>query len=168
MFDCRINVCSSRYLFGCMDTEYCSPQPLLTPYIGSNHFTQMPSVQLYECIYPHLLQAVGEPPLFLAASVFFAIKEAIALARTEREISGRFLIDSPATCERIRMACSDQFTQQVYAHGGSTGRDPEQCTCMGFVYQRHSFIIHTHLTKVVPTHDVHVFMHIYMLRVYAP
>ena len=74
-------------------------------------------------------------------------------------------MDSPATCERIRMACSDQFTKQVYAHEGSTGRDPEQCTCMyGFcVSRKMSLIIHTHLTKVAPTHDVHVFMHIYIM-----
>ena len=56
---------------------------------------------------------MGEPPLFLAASVFYAIKEAIASARRERGVKGKFLMDSPATCERIRMACVDQFTKQV-------------------------------------------------------
>ena len=60
-----------------------------------------------------VLQAVGEPPLFLAASVFFAIKEAIASARKDRGEEGVFLMDSPATCERIRLACNDQFTQMV-------------------------------------------------------
>lgn len=59
------------------------------------------------------MQAVGEPPLFLAASVFFAIKEAIASARKERGEEEVFLMDSPATCERIRLACSDQFTKMV-------------------------------------------------------
>lgn len=61
----------------------------------------------------YFMQAVGEPPLFLAASVFFAIKEAIASARKDRGEEGVFLMDSPATCERIRMACSDQLTQLV-------------------------------------------------------
>ena len=60
------------------------------------------------------MQAVGEPPLFLAASVFFAIKDAITAARKESGVSGYFRLDSPATCERIRMACVDQFTQQVH------------------------------------------------------
>lgn len=58
-------------------------------------------------------QAVGEPPLFLAASVFFAIKDAIKAARREVGINGPFRLDSPATAERIRMACEDQFTKKV-------------------------------------------------------
>lgn len=59
------------------------------------------------------MQAVGEPPLFLAASVFFAIKDAISSARRDRGVTGYFQLDTPATCERIRMACVDQFTKQV-------------------------------------------------------
>ncbi len=57
---------------------------------------------------------MGEPPLFLAASVLFALRAAIAAARAESGVSGYFRLDSPATCERIRMACQDQFTQQVH------------------------------------------------------
>ncbi|RMX48187.1 hypothetical protein pdam_00015397 [Pocillopora damicornis] len=57
-------------------------------------------------------KGVGEPSLFLAASVFFAIKEAITDARRESGVEGIFRLDSPATSERIRMACVDQFTQQ--------------------------------------------------------
>ncbi|KAJ0029771.1 hypothetical protein NQD34_004768, partial [Periophthalmus magnuspinnatus] len=56
-------------------------------------------------------KAVGEPPLFLAASVFFALKDAIATARLEAGLSGPFQLDSPATAERIRMACADCFTK---------------------------------------------------------
>ena len=63
-----------------------------------------------------LLQAVGEPPLFLAASVLFAIKDAITAARKESGVSGYYRMDSPATCERIRMACVDQFTEQAGCH----------------------------------------------------
>lgn len=59
------------------------------------------------------LQAVGEPPLFLAASVFYAIKDAITDARAESGISGPFRLDSPASAERIRNACGDQFTKLV-------------------------------------------------------
>ncbi|XP_073318733.1 xanthine dehydrogenase/oxidase isoform X2 [Pagrus major] len=56
-------------------------------------------------------KAVGEPPLFLAASVFYAIKDAISAARAESGISGPFRLDSPASAERIRNACCDQFTK---------------------------------------------------------
>uniref|UniRef100_A0A8K9UE15 Xanthine dehydrogenase/oxidase n=1 Tax=Oncorhynchus mykiss TaxID=8022 RepID=A0A8K9UE15_ONCMY len=56
-------------------------------------------------------KAIGEPPLFLAASVFFAIKDAIIAARKESGLSGPFRLDSPATPERIRNACEDRFTK---------------------------------------------------------
>lgn len=56
---------------------------------------------------------MGEPPLFLAASVFFAIKDAISAARAESGLSGPFRLDSPASAERIRNACADQFTKLV-------------------------------------------------------
>ncbi|XP_069464776.1 xanthine dehydrogenase/oxidase-like [Ambystoma mexicanum] len=56
-------------------------------------------------------KAVGEPPLFLAASIFFAIKDAIHSARNEVGLTGPFRLDSPATPERIRVACVDNFTK---------------------------------------------------------
>jgi len=58
-------------------------------------------------------QGVGEPPLLLATTVFFAIKDAIGAARKDAGLIGLFQLDSPATTERIRMACTDQFTRQV-------------------------------------------------------
>ncbi|CAG0889282.1 unnamed protein product [Darwinula stevensoni] len=64
-------------------------------------------------VYTFLQQAIGEPPLFLSASIFFAVKEAIASARQERNLSRIFKLDSPATAERIRMACQDNFTDKV-------------------------------------------------------
>eukprot|EP00455_Lapot_gusevi_P049466 TRINITY_DN701_c0_g1_i2.p1 TRINITY_DN701_c0_g1~~TRINITY_DN701_c0_g1_i2.p1 ORF type:complete len:499 (-),score=127.80 TRINITY_DN701_c0_g1_i2:250-1746(-) len=57
-------------------------------------------------------KAIGEPPFFLSASVFFALKEAIYAARAESNLSNWFALHSPATCERIRMACTDHFTNQ--------------------------------------------------------
>jgi xanthine dehydrogenase/oxidase len=59
-------------------------------------------------------KGIGEPPLFLAASVFFAIKEAVKAARLDAglPLDSLFTFDSPATAERIRMACVDQFTQE--------------------------------------------------------
>ncbi|KAK4785485.1 hypothetical protein SAY86_002174 [Trapa natans] len=61
----------------------------------------------------HSSKAVGEPPFFLASSVFFAIKDAIAAARAESGHTGWFPLDSPATPERIRMACLDEFTESL-------------------------------------------------------
>ncbi|KVI09438.1 [2Fe-2S]-binding [Cynara cardunculus var. scolymus] len=58
----------------------------------------------------HSSKAVGEPPFFLATSVFFAIKDAIVAARAESGCHGWFPLDNPATPERIRMACTDDFT----------------------------------------------------------
>ncbi|XP_039283580.1 xanthine dehydrogenase [Nilaparvata lugens] len=57
-------------------------------------------------------KAVGEPPLFLASSVFFAIYEAVKAARLESGLSGHFRFDSPATAARIRMACADHITSK--------------------------------------------------------
>lgn len=59
------------------------------------------------------MQGIGEPPLFLAASVFFAIKNAIKHARSDRGLTGSFDLWSPATTERIRLACEDQFVKMV-------------------------------------------------------
>ncbi|XP_004451136.2 xanthine dehydrogenase/oxidase isoform X2 [Dasypus novemcinctus] len=58
-------------------------------------------------------KAVGEPPLFLAASIFFAIKDAIRAARAQHgtyNMNELFRLDSPATPEKIRNACVDKFT----------------------------------------------------------
>ena len=58
-------------------------------------------------------KAVGEPPLFLAASVFFAIKDAIRYARKDAGHQGTFRLEAPSTAERIRMACKDEITNLV-------------------------------------------------------
>ncbi|XP_022211535.2 xanthine dehydrogenase [Drosophila obscura] len=55
-------------------------------------------------------KAVGEPPLFIGSSAFFAIKEAIAAARQEQGLTGDFPLEAPSTSARIRMACQDKFT----------------------------------------------------------
>ncbi|KAL5036700.1 hypothetical protein BDV3_005886 [Batrachochytrium dendrobatidis] len=62
----------------------------------------------------HSSKAVGEPPLFLGASVFFALREAIQAARIENGASAEhYRLDSPATSERIRIACNDVFVRQA-------------------------------------------------------
>ncbi|XP_045109509.1 xanthine dehydrogenase/oxidase-like isoform X2 [Portunus trituberculatus] len=58
-------------------------------------------------------KAVGEPPLFLAASVFFAIRNAVEAARKDHGLENIFRFDSPATAEHIRMACQDFLTEKI-------------------------------------------------------
>lgn len=48
---------------------------------------------------------VGEPPLVLANSVFFAIKAAIRASRLERGLDPLFRFDAPATVQEVRRAC---------------------------------------------------------------
>jgi len=48
---------------------------------------------------------VGEPPLVLSNSVFFAIKDAVRASRLERNLSGLFRMDAPATVQEVRRAC---------------------------------------------------------------
>lgn len=47
---------------------------------------------------------VGEPPLVLASSVFFAIKAAVRASRLERGLPGLFQMDAPATVQEVRAA----------------------------------------------------------------
>lgn len=58
-------------------------------------------------------KAVGEPPLFLASTVFFAIKEAIASSRRDHNRDEHFELISPATAARIRLGCHDKFIDKV-------------------------------------------------------
>ena len=58
-------------------------------------------------------KGVGEPPLLLAASVFFALKQACMAYRRQQGLTEYFTLHSPATVERLRMACADEFTQRA-------------------------------------------------------
>ena len=60
----------------------------------------------------HSSKAVGEPPFFLGSSAFFAIRDAVDAARTERGYNDYFALQCPASSERIRMSCADQFTER--------------------------------------------------------
>lgn len=68
----------------------------------------------------HSSKAVGEPPLFLGAAAYFAVKEAVIAAREESGLpaSTPFRLDSPATVERVRMACEDAFTKRFPVEKG--------------------------------------------------
>lgn len=48
---------------------------------------------------------VGEPPMTLAATAFFAVKKAVQAARADRGHAEWFQMESPATVERVRQAC---------------------------------------------------------------
>ncbi|CAK6982017.1 aldehyde oxidase 6 [Scomber scombrus] len=67
---------------------------------------------------PHAIyssKGIGEPILFLGSSVFFAIKDAAAAARSESGLVGPFSLDSPATAERACLACASPFTKKIPA-----------------------------------------------------
>ncbi|KAF9930855.1 hypothetical protein BGZ67_005595 [Mortierella alpina] len=56
-------------------------------------------------------KGVGEPPLFLGTSVYFAIRNALWYARQENGHPGSFSLSLPATPERIRMAVGDSIAE---------------------------------------------------------
>ena len=59
-------------------------------------------------------KAVGEPPLFLGSSAFFAIREAVRAYKLDNGFpGGYFRFDSPATKERVRLACEDSIMKRV-------------------------------------------------------
>jgi xanthine dehydrogenase/oxidase len=67
-------------------------------------------------------KGVGEPPLFMGASVFFAIKAALQAAReeamgVEEAYNTPFVLHSPATAERIRMAVPDDISKAFMKKG---------------------------------------------------
>ncbi len=59
---------------------------------------------------------VGEPPLVLASTVFFAIKQAIRASRVERGLSGLFRLECPATVQEVRTAC--EVTEEDLDYAG--------------------------------------------------
>jgi xanthine dehydrogenase/oxidase len=66
---------------------------------------------------PNLLissKGVGEPPLVLANTVFFAIKHAVLAARQDRGHSDWFEMESPATVENIRNLCAIEVTDLTF------------------------------------------------------
>jgi len=81
----------------------------------------------------HSSKAVGEPPFFLGTAVYFAIKKAVAAARAQHlnptapPLSARYYaLHSPATSEKIRMACADKYARRaVRATAGGGALSPE-------------------------------------------
>ncbi|XP_076044857.1 xanthine dehydrogenase/oxidase-like [Oratosquilla oratoria] len=58
-------------------------------------------------------KAVGEPPLLLATAVFLALRDAVAARRKDFGLKEDFQLNSPATVERLRLACKDHLSEQV-------------------------------------------------------
>ncbi|KAK7462501.1 hypothetical protein BaRGS_00038470 [Batillaria attramentaria] len=58
-------------------------------------------------------KGMGEPALFLACSVLHAVQDAIDSARRDAGLEPQLFLDTPATPDRIRMACGDMFTKQI-------------------------------------------------------
>ncbi|KAA8901382.1 Molybdopterin-binding domain of aldehyde dehydrogenase-domain-containing protein [Sphaerosporella brunnea] len=59
-------------------------------------------------------KGVGEPPLFMGSSVFFAIRDALKAARKEHGCDEVLSLISPATPERIRLSCADDIIKRSY------------------------------------------------------
>lgn len=68
----------------------------------------------------HSSKAIGEPPLFLAASAFFAIRDAVGASRRECGRNDWFELDSPATVERIRLASIDLLLKDALPQEANT------------------------------------------------
>ncbi|CAN9279489.1 unnamed protein product [Alternaria alternata] len=62
-------------------------------------------------------KGIGEPPLFLGSTVFFALREAVVAARkmNGKKDDGGWNLDSPATCERLRLAVGDDLVDRARA-----------------------------------------------------
>jgi xanthine dehydrogenase/oxidase len=68
-------------------------------------------------------RGVGEPPLFMGSAVFFAIRDALKAARRHGgleakvgdagDAGGLLILESPATPERIRLACEDEIMRRA-------------------------------------------------------
>jgi xanthine dehydrogenase/oxidase len=77
----------------------------------------------------HSSKAVGEPPLFLGASVFYAIKDAV---QRGRQTPGYFEMRLPATSERIRMSMNDEIAMKAKAQVlGKSGPEAESYQVQG-------------------------------------
>jgi xanthine dehydrogenase/oxidase len=64
-------------------------------------------------------KGIGEPPLFLGSTVFFALREAIRAARDMNGKAGeKWALHSPATAERLRLAVGDGLVERARTKRG--------------------------------------------------
>ena len=118
----RVQVCMSVYVYTTAPSpEHCLYAQMLfrkrnaLKKIIIKMYIRVPDLNHHPCLRNkrHVFQAIGEPPVFLAASVLFAIQDAVTSARLDAGLDPYFRLDTPATPCRIRMACGDQFTEKV-------------------------------------------------------
>ncbi|KAF2203547.1 hypothetical protein GQ43DRAFT_478957 [Delitschia confertaspora ATCC 74209] len=64
-------------------------------------------------------KGIGEPPLFLGATVFFALREAVLAARKMNGVKEPLVLDSPATAERLRLAVEDEIVKMTKVGKGT-------------------------------------------------
>ncbi|KAI1451744.1 xanthine dehydrogenase [Annulohypoxylon moriforme] len=67
-------------------------------------------------------KGVGEPPLFLGSTVFFALREAVKAARQMNGVKEPLVLNAPATPEKLRLAIGDELVARaaVVPKGGET------------------------------------------------
>jgi|SRR5687767_14874155 xanthine dehydrogenase/oxidase len=58
-------------------------------------------------------KGVGEPPLFLGSSVFFALREAVKAARRMNGSGDSLLLNAPSTAEKLRLAVGDRLVEKA-------------------------------------------------------
>ncbi|EEH16869.1 xanthine dehydrogenase, molybdopterin binding subunit [Paracoccidioides brasiliensis Pb03] len=58
-------------------------------------------------------KGIGEPPLFLGATVLFALRDALLSARKDNGVTEPLMLDSPATAERLRLAVGDRLVKMA-------------------------------------------------------
>jgi xanthine dehydrogenase/oxidase len=57
-------------------------------------------------------KGIGEPPVFLGATVLFALREALKSARKDNNVTEKLVLDSPATAERLRLLVGDDLLKR--------------------------------------------------------
>ena len=58
-------------------------------------------------------KGIGEPPLFLGATVLFALRDALLSARRDNAVMEPLVLDSPATAEKLRLAVGDDLLKMA-------------------------------------------------------
>ncbi|KAI0134904.1 xanthine dehydrogenase [Daldinia grandis] len=58
-------------------------------------------------------KGIGEPPLFLGSTVFFALREAVKAAREMNGVTEPLVLNAPATAEKLRLAVGDEFVKRA-------------------------------------------------------
>ncbi|KAH8880926.1 xanthine dehydrogenase [Thozetella sp. PMI_491] len=58
-------------------------------------------------------KGIGEPPLFLGSTVFFALREAVKAAREMNMATEPLSLNAPATAEKLRLAVGDDIVRRA-------------------------------------------------------